>query len=128
MRISDWSSDVCSSDLDLSGPAHARRPDPHARRPRPPHGAVAADPDPGADGVRVAVGHHRPAAGGAVAGVREAGAGEDRGHGGLGAAAGVADAVAVTVAVVSSERSRVGIEWVGECRFRGSLYNLKKKV
>src|SRR3546814_5923145 len=26
MRISDWSSDVCSSDLDATAAAHARRP------------------------------------------------------------------------------------------------------
>src|SRR3546814_10938296 len=50
--------------------------------------------DLGAGGVWVAVGQYRPAAGGAVAGVREAGAGEDGGDGGLGAAAGVAAAAA----------------------------------
>src|SRR3546814_4460132 len=33
MRISDWSSDVCSSDLRLSGQVpSACRPDPHGRR------------------------------------------------------------------------------------------------
>ena len=51
--------------------------------------AVAADADPGADGVRLVVGHRRPAAGGAAAGVREAGAGADRGDGGVGEVAGV---------------------------------------
>src|SRR3546814_18380690 len=106
---------------DLAWPSHARRPDPHARLPRPPHGAVADDPDPGADGVRVAVGHHWHAAGGAVAGVREAGAGEDRGHGGLGAAAGVAEAVAVDR---SAER-RVGRECVRSGRTRWTRYNKK---
>src|SRR5690606_2417876 len=74
--------------------------DRHPHRPRPSHGPLAADPDPGADAVRLAVGNHRPAPGRASAGVREAGAGEDRGHGGLGEAAGMtANAVAVAVAV-----------------------------
>src|SRR3546814_20262555 len=100
MRISDWSSDVCSSDL-------------------------------GADGVRVAVGHHRPAAGGAAAGMSEAGVGDDRGHGGLGAAVGVAAVAAVAVAVVFAFRSegrRVGKACVRTFRYGWSPYHSQNKM
>src|SRR5690606_21784570 len=73
----------------LPGAAHHRRAAGAAHRAGPAHGGGATDPDPGADGVRLAVGHRRPAAGRAAAGLREAGAGADRRHGGLGTAAGM---------------------------------------
>src|SRR3546814_20042890 len=72
MRISDWSSDVCSSDLDARARTHAARPRPpevHLERqgPPPPEGPLGA-PEP----------LHLPAAPEEPGGAGEGGAGGER--------------------------------------------------
>src|SRR3546814_17829853 len=98
MRISDWSSDVCSSDLRRRGgqqPAVQGIP----RLPRPPHHpALAATP--GRRWVHRAAGHRRQALRRALRHLR--------GH-------------------PRSEERRVGKECVSTCRSRGSPYHSKKK-
>src|SRR5690606_29150982 len=73
----------------LPGAAPAGGPAGDAGGVGPQHGDLAVDADPGADAVRLAVGHGRAAAGGAAAGMREAGADPAGRHAGLGTAAGI---------------------------------------
>jgi predicted PurR-regulated permease PerM len=73
----------------LPGPAHPGRADGDPDRAGPSDEAVAAGADPGADGVRLGLGHDRAAAGGAAAGVHQAGAGTPGRHAGLGTPAGM---------------------------------------
>src|SRR5690606_30646702 len=75
---------------DLPRAAHAGRPTGDAADPRPTHAAFALGADPGPAGVRLVVGHRRPVAGGAAAGLREARVRAHRWVPGLGTAARVA--------------------------------------
>src|SRR3546814_20330405 len=128
MRISDWSSDVCSSDLRRLDPAHPRQID--AAGPVGP--VVACDQQvPGGTvaqcgGARLAGrdgDEHRVDGGKAVAAAAHRGAGMKP--------------APVSSAVVSnsgrpttlerSEERRVGKECVSTCRSRGSPYHYKQK-
>src|SRR3546814_11594156 len=99
MRFSDWSSDVCSSDLDESGDQGADRGEPH--EPRTAHPA---------DRFRPALWETRGMPRG-VSRVVVVGAG----------VAGLTAARDLT----RSEGRRVGIECVSMCRSRWSLYHYK---
>src|SRR3546814_10769118 len=93
MRISDWSSDVCSSDLELATPP-VRPSHPSA----PARGPLAM--------AKILVGYER---------------GEGLGH--YRRLAPVAEALAAEGhQVVRSEGRRVGKEWVSTCRSRGAPY------
>src|SRR3546814_13135803 len=97
MRISDWSSDVCSSDL-LQAPAH---------RPEPPRALEREHPRELRQ--RQHLDRHRPAGL-----VRErAGAARLAGH--------------MRRHRERSEERRVGKEWVSTCRSRWSPFHEKKK-
>src|SRR3546814_15099054 len=120
MRISDWSSDVCSSDLRPDGavrPAglhqHGLDPAPHADQ-----GHDAAVPQ-----LRRLLAHG--------AGARHGhGAGADapaRRRGGAVVTTAQQLPRKVVLAAGRSEERRVGKECVSTCRSRWSPYNLKKK-
>src|SRR3546814_20731765 len=115
MRISDWSSDVCSSDLDR---AHARLLFLCllSRHPRIPDRIVAGAGHGGGDRVR-------RGADGAGAG----GAGEARAVGAAVAAGGGARPGHARARHASSAARRVGNECVSTCRSRWSRYHIKKK-
>ena len=74
----------------VSSAAYHRRPGGHPDRAGPAHGDLATDVDPGVDAVWLALGHGRPAAGGAAAGVHQDGAQPGGRHAALGAVVGVA--------------------------------------
>src|SRR3546814_19208756 len=112
MRISDWSSDVCSSDLE---------PVPHRQRRR--GRRIHVRPDVGCDGGQVANDDLPGVAAPAV----------DQ-HLHLAAAAGgdVARKIRrdveprdylAAVDQIKSEERRVGTEWVSKCRYWGSPYH-----
>src|SRR3546814_19953213 len=102
MRISDWSSDVCSSDLGIGPEIEGRRADIFGIAGRQPHGAERAHVQPQASraGTAVEEEHYRPLGAGPSA-VQRIGRVEDAG---LGLAHG------------RSEERRVGKEWVSTCR------------
>src|SRR3546814_18028093 len=101
MRISDWSSDVCSSDLFLEGVVGVHvDAEAHAQ-----HLGLAR----GQAGEHVAHGFHQVGVGGGI----------DRGLD-----VGVLDEIAQ---VRRSEERRVGNECVSTCRSRWSPYHYKKK-
>src|SRR3546814_12467362 len=103
MRISDWSSDVCSSDLDAGGIIRRRV------------GAVLVHADVDADGS----GGDGPRGDGPGCAAAFAEARQPRRHGG--------EAFAVQPHAVRSEERRVGKECVSPCRSRWSPYHYKKK-
>src|SRR3546814_18091250 len=105
MRISDWSSDVCSSDLDCKPGAHANGPGPTSAErptPRPIMGRMTGPPDrpggsgngpvvdDGADALRLLPGLHG------------------------------ADRRIEACQELRSEERRVGKEWLSPCRSRGA--------
>src|SRR3546814_2887042 len=63
MRISDWSSDVCSSDLALPGHFLLQHPAPvsrnHQRLPMPPSSPKPPAPSPGAQGAPIVLAYSR---------------------------------------------------------------------
>src|SRR3546814_13244300 len=101
MRISDWSSDVCSSDLVVE----------LERR-----GELAFEPfeDAGDLGLVGAADHDR---GGAEHFVRQRGVGDER------RARGAEQRRAATLGAARSDERRVGKECVSTCRARWSPYN-----
>src|SRR3546814_20797610 len=105
MRISDWSSDVCSSDLrGLCGGGDGLRMDALALHLRDAHGVHADPDDDGQDdhregGKEDGAGHGRPSMNGLA-----------------------------TLPLPRSVESRVGKECVSTCRSRGSPYHSKKKI
>src|SRR3546814_19568032 len=99
MRISDWSSDVCSSDLEVEEVHVGRRIEATQR-------AVQIDGC-GLERDRHALGNHH----------LHADAGEDV----------VLDAVDRLLVIIRSEERRVGKECVSTCRTRWSRYHYKKK-
>src|SRR3546814_16638196 len=107
MRISDWSSDVCSSDLQGLGPL------------RPGHLAGERPPGPGGEGDAVAVVGDR--------GIETLLQPADEGHQRLGPADEAAPEVfrfdMAPRRKMRSEERRVGKECVSTCRSRGSPYN-----
>src|SRR3546814_18353796 len=121
MRISDWSSDVCSADLELRQLLAALL---QGR-------AALAGPHEGVEGealhpLGVALGKERGAqrAGGDAVNQQRAGAaGLLDVVGGGGQVVGDVGDVAEVVAVLSSEARRVGKECVSTCRFRWSQYH-----
>src|SRR3546814_6926759 len=98
MRISDWSSDVCSSDLGDHGAEHPGQRDAEILRNE---AAGGADRDGEQDLVRSGTGRLRPRL------LRRAG--RDLRH------------------AARSEERRVGKECVSTCRFRWSPYHYKKQ-
>src|SRR3546814_15108960 len=123
MRISDWSSDVCSSDLQESGPVDLE----HIGRK-----ALHADDGMGTLGT----GQVLPDTSLQVPPRADRMAPKSPDFGGLGAFSESAFAlalepelveVATIVALHRSEERRVGKEWVSTCRSRWSPYPYKKK-
>src|SRR3546814_12916937 len=106
MRISDWSSDVCSSDLCRKRGASAAR-----------RSAAASDAQDRAGGVGGGIGEQPEHRLGDLLRLRRT---ADR-HGGR-------NLVETVRHAGRSEERRVGKECVSTCRSRGSPYQLKKKM
>src|SRR3546814_15014256 len=115
MRISDWSSDVCSSDLDVGVAARAAGDTLDRRRRVVPTQPPALAAHRRAQGHPVAIARLLPfdpagAAAAAATGQRHAPAERQRGQG---------------LQALRSEERRVGKECVSTCRSRWSPYHLK---
>src|SRR3546814_18984721 len=114
MRISDWSSDVCSSDLRIAGPRRHPELRPRAgRHPRArPARCTARRRAAGAGARRGAARHELPV---------------DRRRRAEGDRSGGDEARPPLEVVMRSEERRVGKECVSTCRFRWSPYHSKNK-